>query len=166
MKKKNGFLTFMFSMLPGAGHMYLGLLKQGVQLMILFFLSIFLADWLRLNILVVFAPVIWFYSFFDAMNKLALDELPNDELFFSSWFSTEGSWIRNKAKFIGYTLIILGIILLFERIMVPELEKLINWKIREYIQTGIVALLFIAGGVKLISGHKVKSLEGNGDKDI
>lgn len=35
-KKKNAILTFIFSMLPGAGEMYMGFMKQGVSLMSMF----------------------------------------------------------------------------------------------------------------------------------
>ena len=37
-KKKNRFLTFCFSMLPGAAEMYMGFMKTGVSLMSLFML--------------------------------------------------------------------------------------------------------------------------------
>ena len=35
-KKKSGFLTFLFSWIPGAGEMYMGFMKMGVSLMGLF----------------------------------------------------------------------------------------------------------------------------------
>ena len=37
-RKKSGFLTFCCSLLPGAGEMYLGFLKQGASIMTLFLL--------------------------------------------------------------------------------------------------------------------------------
>ncbi len=37
-RKKNGFLTFIFSLLPGAGEMYMGFFKQGMSIMAIFFL--------------------------------------------------------------------------------------------------------------------------------
>ena len=36
-KKKSGFWTFIFSLLPGAAEMYMGFMKMGVSLMGLFF---------------------------------------------------------------------------------------------------------------------------------
>ena len=41
-KKKSGFLAFCFSLLPGAGEMYMGFMKHGVGIMALFWLLIFL----------------------------------------------------------------------------------------------------------------------------
>ena len=36
-KKKSGFWTFVFSLLPGAAEMYMGFMKMGISLMGLFF---------------------------------------------------------------------------------------------------------------------------------
>ena len=41
--------------------MFLGLIKQGAQLMAGFFLILVLADWLNVSVLS-FAAVLWFYS--------------------------------------------------------------------------------------------------------
>ncbi len=69
-KKKNRFLTFCFSALPGAAEMYMGFMKMGVSLMLLFFLVCILSAWLYQGALVMIAIVVWFYSFFHA-NHLA-----------------------------------------------------------------------------------------------
>lgn len=37
MQHTNRFLLFVTSLIPGAGHMYLGLMKRGLHLMVLFF---------------------------------------------------------------------------------------------------------------------------------
>ena len=46
-QKKSKFLTFCFSMMPGAAQMYMGFMKMGTSLMFLFFLIIILAMWLN-----------------------------------------------------------------------------------------------------------------------
>ena len=66
--KKSSFWTFVFSLFPGAGHMYLGLMKKGASLMLLFCFVFALSGFFNLTFLMMFLPVIWFYSFFDAMN--------------------------------------------------------------------------------------------------
>ena len=43
-KEKSKFLTFCFSLLPGAGHMYMGFMKMGLSLMAAFFFLIFLSS--------------------------------------------------------------------------------------------------------------------------
>ena len=73
-KKKSRFLTFVFSILPGAGHMYLGFMKTGVSFMSMFFFLIFLSSWLDTGPILFIAPLVWFYSFFDCANKASLDD--------------------------------------------------------------------------------------------
>ena len=77
-RKKNKFLTFCFSLLPGAGEMYLGFMKQGISLMGIFFLVWALSGMLNLPALLFVQPVIWFYSFFHVHN---LNSLPEEEFY-------------------------------------------------------------------------------------
>jgi hypothetical protein len=75
--KRNSFFTFLFSLLPGAGHMFMGFMKIGVSLMAAFTLVIFLASWLNISQLLFLLPLLWFYSFFDCINR----RYSNDEEF-------------------------------------------------------------------------------------
>lgn len=152
MKNKNKFFSFMFSFMPGAGQMYLGFLRQGVQLMLLFFLCFYLADWLGSSIFIIFAPVIWFFSFFDALNKASMEqEIEDTDLKILGWLKDTENWLGSKANLIGWVLIILGGFLLFDKIVLPQLGH----EIREYLRIVIVAILLIGGGVKLIVGTKL-----------
>jgi len=91
--KKNKVNAFLCSLIPGAGHMYIGFMKQGVSLMILFLFPILLETFLGLSNITLFLPIIWFYAFFDLHNKRALDdrELQNleDNYIFSNIESDE-----------------------------------------------------------------------------
>ena len=40
MKKKNSLLTFLCALVPGAGQMYLGLLKKGCSIMLAFTIDV------------------------------------------------------------------------------------------------------------------------------
>ena len=75
MNTRNKALTVLFSFLPGAGHMFLGFMKTGLSFMIMFFGIIMLAVILRMGVIMFAMPVIWFYSFFDCINKT----FPSDE---------------------------------------------------------------------------------------
>ena len=66
--RKSSFLTFCFAFIPGAGQMYLGMMKKGTAIMALFAALSFLSGFLNLGILLAALPVIWFYSFFDTFN--------------------------------------------------------------------------------------------------
>lgn len=68
-KKRSSFWTVVFSFLPGAGHMFMGFMKAGLSLMALFFGIIALSSWMDLGPLLYLLPVLWFYAFFDALNR-------------------------------------------------------------------------------------------------
>ena len=70
-RKKNGFWRFIFSLLPGAGEMYLGFMKMGVSLMSLFFVIIAVASYMDIGPMVFIALIAWFYSFFHVNNLAA-----------------------------------------------------------------------------------------------
>lgn len=153
--KKSKNLAVFFSLMPGAGHMYLGLLRQGLELMAIFFLGIFISDWLQMNIFMVIIPLVWFYSVFDVLNKTSSAEpLTDDDLPILSFLNKDQDWSRKGDKVIGIVLIVVGILCLIQRIIFPLADRFMNYEIRNYIQTGIVAILLIAGGIKLILGSK------------
>lgn len=77
-RKKGKLMTFLWSLIPGAGEMYLGFFKTGVSLMAAFVILLSLSGFLQLNVLSLLAPVVWFYSFFHANN---INALPDDEFY-------------------------------------------------------------------------------------
>jgi hypothetical protein len=151
-------ITIILSIIPGAGHMYLGLQNRGFVLMSLFFFSAFLMGWLHLSLFLFILPVVWFYSIFDAFHRLENEQWSEEkeELSLVSWCKQHPQWI-------GWGLILLGCLVIFEKVISP----LINWEIRNYLQTGIVAFILIVGGIKLILGSRpasVKSEESSQEK--
>ena len=165
-KKKSRFLTFVFSMLPGAGHMYIGFMKTGVSFMSVFFFLIFLSSWLDTGPLLFIAPLIWFYSFFDCANKASLDDdklllLEDKYLFSIDSFVKLDKDIFAKRKFaIGVVLLFFGIYLLSENVMhflqplIPhELYNSIYSFMRQAPQI-IIGVAIVAFGLKLIKGKK------------
>lgn len=73
-KKRNGFLRFCCSLLPGAGEMYMGFMKMGLSLMSMFFGIIVAASIFELGPLAVLAVIAWFYSFFHVHNLAGLSD--------------------------------------------------------------------------------------------
>lgn len=68
-QQKSKFVTFVLSFfVPGAGHLYLGLNKRGLQFMIAFFACIAFS-WLLTIIFPFVIAVIWFYAMFDALQQ-------------------------------------------------------------------------------------------------
>lgn len=73
-KKKNRFLLFIFSWIPGAGEMYLGFMKMGVSLLGIFVLLIMIAAYLDIGILALPIIVVYAFSFFHANNLGSLSD--------------------------------------------------------------------------------------------
>lgn len=164
-KKKSRFLTFCFSCMPGAGHMYMGFMKQGISFMIGFFALIGLADIMGMSIIGFAAAVLWFASFFDANNKAALsddefysledDYLFGDENVFKNLF-------KGKQRLIvAGVFIFLGVCALW-RNLIDLIYMIVPNYLRDTVWNyGIIkaprfvfAIIVIAIGIWLIKGKK------------
>lgn len=165
-KEKSKFLTFGFSLLPGAGHMYMGFMKMGLSLMAAFFFLIFLSSWLSIGPLLFVLPLIWFYSFFDCMNKrYATDEefllLEDNYLFSLDELAKIDKGILKKHTLIsGVLLVLLGCYLIWINIInsltgyiSDELYMAIH-SITRLAPQIIIGVVIIAVGAKLITGKK------------
>jgi len=149
-------LAVIFSMIPGAGHMYLGKMAKGIQLMVAFFLALYLSDFLNLSLLLMFAPILWFYSVFDILQKVAHPEKCQEEAVIEGLFR-EADFSGKAGKYLGIGLIVIGVIMILGKIVLPQLEIWFDERFIEYLRTGIIALIFIAGGIRLVMGGKEKS---------
>jgi len=159
LKNQNGkILALTFSIIPGAGHMYIGQMEKGVQLMVAFFLTLYLSDFLNLSLLLMIAPILWFYSIFDILHKVSNPDKLQDSSTFLADFFQESQFSRKAGKYLGIGLIAIGCIMIFDKIALPQIETLFDYRIREYIRTGVIAILFILGGIKLIAGSKEKEI--------
>lgn len=157
-------ISLALSIIPGAGHMYLGYQQKGLALMGGFFFTIFFMGWLQLSMLVFILPLIWFYSFFDAFHTLNGNDVEDIDI----------SRILPpiKHEYIGFGLIGIGLLIALQRVLYPVMQEVlysifenhIVYQIKNYIQAGIVSLIFIIGGIKMLSKKKVeesiKELEG------
>ncbi|MGE6753998.1 hypothetical protein ACQKFO_11145 [Rossellomorea sp. NPDC071047] len=153
-RKSKAFATFL-SMFPGAGHLYLGYQRRGIQLMAVFLFSIYILDVLRLGIFLFLVPIIWFYSFFDGLqraSKHGKEPLEDTPIV---------SYLINQQKWVGIGLMVLGVYYMATNILMPlSLPFLETYGIDlyhvmySYIQPGIVCLLLIGGGIKLVAGSK------------
>lgn len=169
--KRNGFLTFCFACLPGAGQMFLGFMKRGISLMTIFFGIIALAGQLRMDILLFAVPVIWCFSFFDTMNKNALtkeelNELPDRFL----WIEDADFQLLFKGKFrtvVAVALIVIGVYSLLRMLWDILGEALGGGKLPYWLYEGIFydgprilfSLAIIASGIYLMGVRKPKQIE-------
>lgn len=178
MNKKNKILFFLFSLIPGAAHMYIGLVKRGLVIMLALVAGAGLAMMADTPAFLLVLPVLWFYSFFDAWNKYHLPEekltkVQDDFLFFLNAmpenvhsdprFKKVAS--ANVLKVGGIVAIIAGAYLIWDQIIVRVLIRLLSdtgAKILSQISYKLpqvaVAVILIFVGIKLIS-HKKRELE-------
>ena len=155
--KKSSFWTFVFSLFPGAGHMYLGLMKKGASLMLLFCLTIALSGFLNLSFLLILLPVIWFYAFFDTLNlrSMSYEFLPQDDFLFHLDSLSSGKvlkFFRQRHLLVGILLIVVGIYMLAELIL-PTMFYRFNIDLYPFfnaLPTIVVAAAIIWLGIRLI----------------
>ena len=93
------------------------------------------------------------YSFFDALHTINRTNINDEKISFN--------FPKIKPEWVGWGLIGIGVLIVIERILYP----LIPYEIRNYIQTSIVSIIFIVGGIKLLAKSKNEEIE-EGDEEI
>ncbi|MDR3595882.1 hypothetical protein [Clostridium sp.] len=168
-KKKSKFLTLVFSMLPGAGHMYMGFMKIGVSFMSVFFFLIFLSSWLDIGQLLFIVPLIWFYSFFDCANRMSIEDdkllLLEDKYLFSldKLVKLDKDVFAKRRLATGVLLLFLGIYLVsgnIIRFLQPYISDRLYSTIHDLMRQApqiIIGVAIVALGLKLIKGKKMES---------
>lgn len=164
--KKNGFLTFVFSLWPGAAEMYMGFFKQGVSLMGMFLLILFLASWLNIGPLLYVLPLIWCYGFFHANHLRSLSDeefyaLEDGYLFELDNILPEGKKLSKKWRnLLAGILIAIGVLSLANRLLelmyrlLPDYLKEWYWHLWHDVPQIIFAVVMILAGIWLIRGKR------------
>jgi len=160
-KKSKSIATFL-SIFPGAGHLYLGLQRRGIQLMAAFLFSIYILDVLRLGIFLFLIPIIWFYSFFDGLQKASrYGEETIEDVPIIAYFLNHQKWVGIGLVIMGVYYLVMNVLLpafspVFSRLLDIDVMYWVQGYFQPYFQTGLVCLLLIGGGIKLLSGSKKK----------
>ncbi|MEK4456989.1 MULTISPECIES: multi-tm2 domain protein [Paenibacillus] len=150
--RRSKMLATILSVFPGAGHMYIGLQKRGLQLMLLFLGGIYVLDVLYLSLFLFLIPVVWFYSFFDALQQVSrYGREPLIDKPVIGMFAQYHRWV-------GLGLLLLGAYYILINVLVPTLDRLFpNGEIYNlvdmYLRTIIVSLLLIGGGIWMMIGN-------------
>ena len=166
-KKKSKFLTFCFSMIPGAAQMYMGFMRMGLSLMSLFALIIIFAIWLNQGVLAVFCVIAWFYSFFQANHLASLTDaefgqIEDEYLFGIGSLSGVEGFVKDYSKWIAILLIFAGGCLLWDSManllyyvlpdeigFIPRVMR----RIGNYVPSLVISTGIIAVGVRMIRGQ-------------
>lgn len=145
--------------------MYLGLMKKGSSIMTAFFAIICIAGFFNLPILCFALPVLWFYSFFDALNynsmpyerKILVEDkfLFIDEILGKEYKEIGG----NKHSLLGGILIFIGVYAVFSNFIQPILWRLsdrlgssIIYDFVDSVPTLALVIFIILLGIRLIKG--------------
>lgn len=169
-KQKRGFWLFCFSLIPGAGEMYMGFKKQGISIMGIFWLTIAVATGLNFGWLLMTLPILWFYSFFNVHNLKSL----TDEEFYSieddyilhldRVFIDTGFAVEKYRKLIAGILIVSGLAVLWNSFwdvlewILPSFMQDFIWRVNSLLPRLIMAVVIIGLGIYLVRGKK-KELE-------
>lgn len=172
-KKKSRFWLFLFSLFPGAGHMYLGLMRMGLSFMIGFLLSIALISITELSVLAVLPITLYIYSFFHAnniggMNDEEFAALEDEYLLgFGDIDRDRFRLDRRNRNIAAAVLIILGICMLWN-VGFGMIRDYIGWDnpfikaiyytMRDDVPRVVIAIAIIWFGVVLLRGKKESNL--------
>lgn len=165
-KQKKGLLLFICSLIPGAGEMYMGFKKQGFSIMLVFWGCIALAGYSGINFLVMFMPILWFYSFFNVHNLKSLSEedfytVEDTYIFHMDQFIKNADQsIRNYKKLIAVLLIVFGVSILWSNI-VGIIFRILPSAVANFLSdvfyklpSIIIAIAIITAGLHLLKSKK------------
>ena len=161
---KSSFLTFVCSLIPGAGQMYLGYLQRGVWHMSLFCLMIALTSIIGLFGLAL--PVLWAYAFFDTFSlrsQLKQGIIPDDcNPFGLDETGSVGSFLAKRHALLGWLFILAGGYTLLDRLVLRSLRELLETlhlygilNLLSSLPTLIIAALLVLLGFWLIRGRRL-----------
>ena len=174
-RKKSKFFTFIFSMMFGAGHMYMGFMKEGISITTAAAIVIFTGSWLNIGPVLYVLPVLWCYSFFDALNKRSMPDelfqtLEDHYLFIENYDRNQLNKLLSKhSNSIAALLIIVGFSILGENFLsyiadivdtsfgdrFYSFVNSLRWDLPRLIFSGIIIYI----GVRLIVGKKKELYE-------
>lgn len=165
-KQKRGFWLFIASLIPGAGEMYMGFRKQGMSIMLIFWSVIALGASTGMGWLLMFLPIIWFYSFFNVHNLKSLSE--------EEFYSLEDGYVLHLDRLVGdmddfigkYRVIVALLMIVFgASILLNNFADILFWilpsslagMMQEFtykLPQIIIALLILVLGFRILSGKK------------
>lgn len=172
-KKKSKFWLFLFSLFPGAGHMYLGLMRMGLSFMLGFMVLIAVIAVTGLEVLTVLPITLYIYSFFHANNIGSMDDAAfaalEDEylLGFGDIDRDRFRLDRRNRNLAAAVLIILGICMLWN-VGFGMFSDYVGWDnpvikaiyytMRDDVPRIVIAIAIIWFGVMLLRGKKENNL--------
>ena len=171
-KKKSKFWLGVFSLVPGAGEMYLGFMKMGVSLMLMCGLAIALMAMTEIMALSVIVVTIYIYSFFHAnnlgrMDDQAFQEMEDCYLFGMDGFLSVRDSVKGRyKKIVGGILVLFGLAMLWNALF-SVLCDIFGWDnemlreiyrfMRDEFPRVLIGVAVTWGGIWMLRGKKTQS---------
>ena len=168
-KKKSKFWLFIFSLCPGAGHMYMGFMRMGISLLLGFMVLLMVVSITGISAFTVLPLALYVYSFFHANNIGGLDDesfeaLEDEYLFGLHNIGSQQVKIDQKGKkVVAVVLIVIGLYMLWN-VVFGLLRDFFGWnnpiiKAMYYMVTDdvprvAIGIAIIWFGVVLLRGKK------------
>ena len=170
--KKNGFLTFIFACIPGAGQMYYGYMQRGLSIAMMLILCVMAAT--VIQPLLFLCLVIWMYSFFDTydlIRHMAAGEPKEDSLLVLGNYEEIKKLVPQHNRLVGWGLIGFGVWALYDLLIGNWVYKILTnvlgyghaWDIINGIPNLVVGGLLVFAGFKLLNMHPAKK---NSDDEL
>lgn len=170
--KKNGFLTFIFACIPGAGQMYYGYMQRGLSIAMMLMLCVMAAT--VVEPLLFLCLVIWMYSFFDTydlIRHMAAGEPKEDSLLVLGNYEEIKKLVPQHNRLVGWGLIGFGVWALYDLLIGNWVYKILTnvlgyghaWDIINGIPNLVVGGLLVFAGFKLLNMHPAKK---NSDDEL
>lgn len=154
--RKNKVLAIALAIFPGAGHLYLGMQKRGMQLMGGFLLAIYIMDNLRLSLFFFLLPLFWCFAFFDALQQTSRYERQelSDEPILNQFVPYQ--------KWFGIALLGCGVYYLLNRVVADLVRTNLSRQIYDMymgaifmIPTIVISFVLIIVGLRLTFGSRM-----------
>lgn len=155
-------LSIFFSIMPGAGHMYMGAMNQGVQIMASFLMLMYLSNLTGVMIFVLGGVILWFYSLFDIVHRVSGTAVYDDgEGFILFSIIKRLTSNGNSNKLVGIFFVAIGTLIIVNKVVVPEIAKFVDYGFMSTAKLVLVSLIFMVIGFRLIfkGGTNTKSLK-------
>ena len=177
--KKNGFLTFIFACIPGAGQMYYGYMQRGLSIAMMLILCLMAAT--VVEPLMFLCLVIWMYSFFDTFNlraQIIADTAPEDDylIHFDPRDRRLARALLDSHKLVGWLLIAFGALIAYQNLIMNIFGDLVyRWGhsspvfralylVMASLPDVVVCVVLIVCGVWLVKGpHPAKKPDASKD---
>ena len=179
--KKNGILTLLFALIPGAGEMYQGYMKRGLSLITMFCLPAALGAMTRIEVLYIGLPIVYMYSFFDTFNlraQIGMGTAPEDDylVHFDPHDKRLAQLLADSHKLLGWALIAFGALIAYQNLIMNTLGDLVyRWGhsspvfralylVMDSLPDVVVCVVLIVCGVWLVKGpHPAKKPDASKD---